>query len=285
MTAERKINRDQLQSLGVPMHLIEEAMGIMELGLARPVPTEQLVAATLEKCRATLASMHPRAQEEPGLELQPALGSLAASYSWGQFIGSFQTSVIDRGVQFAQSHPGEAAIVLVDNHAVIDPQQWESEPALAMLRDVYQRAEETLQRVSARPICRLVILKDNPGAYDNRQLDVIRRAIAQPIIKSTFIVGSEHAEAFRRRSCAVVGDNVVFEMSQRGDSGIVVAEPLGIRDPARVIDVRRRAVELCRSATAVFHGDQLTPRFRDTLLANDNDRLRAVLADMMNSQA
>jgi hypothetical protein len=53
---------------------------------------------------------------------------------------------------------------------------------------------------------------------------------------------------FRGRSGAVVG-NVVFEMSHRQDTGtMLVAEPFGVRDPARGSDVRRSVVDLKRSA-------------------------------------
>lgn len=282
MTTKRNITREGLRSMGVPTQLVDEVLNFEALGLDRPAPTEVLVARTLARCQETLAAIGPRTAEAQGIPLRPAVESLAPQTAWTQFLGAFQASVLEQGLAFAERHPTEAAIVLIDNHEVIDPEKWDEDPGLTMLRGLYRSAEETLQVAHAQPLCRVVVLKDNLDAYDDRDYVVMRRAIANPITRMTFIVPSRVAGAFRGRSCAVVGDDAVFEISQGGKTGgMIVSDPVIIRDAVRVSDVRRAVVDWGRSAFSLYQGDQLNPKLKWALESDDNDRLRSVLKGVM----
>jgi hypothetical protein len=289
MTAKRTATRSGLRSLGVPGQLADEIIALGELGIELPVPTEELVTTTLERCRKTLAAMQasPEPVESAAIAWSPAIaGTLApSSSSWAQFLGALQASVWEQGLPFAAKHPAESAIMLVDNHAVVDPERWDADPKLTMLRGVYRSAEETLQLAGAKPVSRVVILKDDPRAYDQRDLAVIRRAIVQPVARCTYMVSSHHAGAFRGRSCAIVG-NIVFEMSNPADSkSTIVAQSLGAGDWERVSAVRQSVIDLTRSAVCAYQGHELHPRLQWAVGSNDDERLREVLAEVMHSRA
>ncbi len=283
MTTKRSVTRSELRTLGVPTQLVDEVLGIGALGLDRPAPTDVLVANTLAKCRETLEHMRQAAEQVPGISLQPAVTpGVASRLAWGQFLGALQASVLDEALPFAASHPEESAIVLVDNHAVVDPEQWDADPALTLLRGAYRTADEALTLANAKPVCRVVVLKDNLDAYDDHDLAVIRRAIAKPMTKCTYVVSNEHARMLQGRSCAVIGREIVFEMSQGPHSGtVMVAEPLGIRDPARASNVRELVSNLSGSVIAVYHRGRLDPKLEWALRSNRNDRLREVLAEVI----
>lgn len=285
MATKRTATRSDLRAVGVPTQLIDEVLGLGALGLDRPAPTAELVANTLERCRETLERMRPVRQQTPEISLEPAVtpGEISR-IAWGQFLGALHASVLDEALPFAAKHPEQSAIVVVDNHAIVDPESWDADPALALLRGTYRTAEEALARVNGRPLCRLIVLKESVNAYDDRDLAAIRRAIAWPARRCTYVVSNRQARALHGRSCTVVGRDVVFELSPKAQSGGgVVVEPHGIRDPARVDNMRHVVSGLQESAMAVYDGDRLNPRLEWALQSDRNDRLRAVLGEMIET--
>jgi len=282
MEVKRSTTREELREAGVPSLLIDEAMGYAALGLDRPVPTEELVAKTMARLRETLNDV-PLPMREPVPMLPPlVVTGRQEPIAWAQFLGTLSASVLDEALPFATAHPDQSAIVVVDNHEVVDPEAWDVDLQLTMLRGTYRTAEETLARVQQHPICRLVVLKDTPGAYDDRDLAAIRRAIARPTIASTYLVSHRRARALQGRSYTVVGREVVFELAPKVQAGgQLVTEPSGIRDPERVSTVRDVVTALQASAVELYANGRLNERFEWALKSESNDRLRDVLTEMI----
>ncbi len=283
MATKRTASRIDLRGVGVPTQLIDEALGIGALGLDRPAPTDDLVAITLERCRETLERMRAVDDQMPLISLQPAVTvAPIPRVAWGEFLGAMHASVLDEALPFATRHPDESAIVVVDNHEVVGPESWEANPALALLRGTYRTAGETLARANARPLCRLIVLKNDPNAYDDGELGAIRRAIVKPMMRCTYVMSNKHAHALQGRSSTIIGREMVFELSsQVQPGGVIVVEPRGVRDPVRVGNIRDIVSGLQESALAVYDGDYLNPRLEWALRSNRNDRLRDVLGEMI----
>jgi hypothetical protein len=280
MATKRTATREELRAMGVPSQLVDEALGLAELGLDRPAPTAELVAHTLAKCRETLERMRPAIETAPSPVpsfKSAVVAGVMARFEWPQFLGALNASVLDEALPFAKANPQEAAIVLVDNHAVVDPEAWDVSPALTMLRGTYRTAEETLACATTRPVCRLVVLKDDLNAYDDRDLAVIRRALTSRTARCTYVVSNKRALSLGGRSCTVIGREMMFELSPGG----VVPEPLGVRDAVRVSTVRNMVSALQGSAMAVYDGDQLNAQLQWALGSKQNNRLRDVLGKMI----
>ena len=207
--------------------------------------------------------------------------SAESAGNWTKLLLKFREFVQDQGLEFAKAHPKEDPIVVVDDDNVVDPERWDQEPALADLSDLYREAERVLKTVRATPLCRVVVLKADVGAYDERDYAVIRRTIANSVARRTFFVPSRFTEVFGGRPCTVVGLDTLLEMSpvtyqaQLAAPGVTVTKDLG-----RARDIRRIAEEISQSAFWVYRSGELNPRLRWALDSKSNDRLQEVLAEV-----
>jgi len=280
MTERRRLDEKSLLALSLPRALSQELLKIDALGLDRPGPTEDLVRATLERCEEALKQFQPVPQ--PTQEEWEFLPSFAWRTSTlpglAQSIGVLNACVHDRAVPFARQNPQEPAIVFIDNHALIDPERWKSDPSLQLLNQVYRMTESILETNHWKPIERLIILKEDLNAYGDKDLDVIRAAIERPAMMCTYLVAAKHAGSLKERSCTVVAKEVLFEM-EKGDPshGVMVKKPGGIADPERAGEVYRVATALKERAFAVYHDGKLNRRLQGALGSN------AQLLDVLKS--
>jgi hypothetical protein len=280
MTKRRKLEGESLRTLDLPTGLIEEFLEVDALGLDRPAPTAELVAATLARCEEALEGIG--SSTEPAWDPKRAWGP---AFAWQrgapspieQFVGALNTCFLTRGVHFAQQKPDESAVLLVDNHSIIDPEEWATEPSLVMLSQVYRGCDRALGAVSGKPIKRMIILKEDVNAYDERDLTVMREAIEEPTTRETYLIAAKYAGSFRKRGCAVIANEIIFEIGKSKNDAIVVKDPGGVQDSEEATKVCREVFDLTRYAFSVYEGDQLNPRLEAALRTKGTAGLRTVL--------
>lgn len=272
----RKLNRDSLRALSVPSALIEEFLELDALCLDRPAPTEELVRATLDRCQEALRAFQPVKGVVPKM----------LSFPWqtepvpelAQFVGALNSCVAALALPFARSNPLEPAVLFVDNHAVIKPERWTSNPFLVMLHHAYRGVDDALESVSATPIERLIVLKQDIDAYNEKDLRAIRKALKEHTTKGTYLVAAKDAGPFEELDCTVVANEIVFEIEKgKQPDSIIVKTPEGIRDSARATEICRMALELKLNAFRVYKDGTLNPRLKDALQGKSNKPLRGVL--------
>lgn len=281
MTERRKLTAESLGGLGLPRSLVEEFLKIDALGLDRPLPTEELVQTTLARCEKALEAFEPT--EEPS----PVFSELfRTSFSWprgtlsdfAQFMGALNASVVAQAVPFAREKHHESAVLLIDNHSVIEPERWASDPSFMMLGHVYRGVDDALEKVSGKPIDRVIILKADVSTYDEKDLTVIRKAIEEPTTKDTYLVAAKDAGPFKGFGCAVVARQIIFEMRKgKGPDSIVLRDPGGVRDQKRAAMVCREVSELKKKGMAVYEGDILNAKLKTALRSKHNAKLLSVL--------
>jgi hypothetical protein len=280
----RKLETERLRGLELPSGLIEEFLEIDALGLDRPAPTEELVASTLARCEEALAALGatvaPDANRSSGF---------VPAFAWQrgqvtpivQFVAALNTCVLSRAVPFAQERPEESAILLVDNHAIIEPERWATEPSLVMLSQVYRGCGKALGAVAGKPIKRVIILNDDVDAYDEKDLTVMRGAIEEPSTRDTYLLAPKHAGSFKERGYAVIANEIVFEIEKSEGDAIVMLDPGGVEDRAKAAQVSREILDLTRHAFSVYVGGHLNPRLRSALRAKDNAGLLEALKSIV----
>jgi hypothetical protein len=239
-------------------------------------------------CRQLVEHASPEPEEVERflhvVESAPADVSVAVDGAWTQFLEELEESVGDRAMSFGQAHPAEAPVAIIDNHDIVDPEEWETDPRLGRLRGVLREAQEAFEAANAT-MCRVVVLKDHLSDYHLGDFDVIRRAIVNPTTRRTYLVSSARAGAFRRRSCGVVGDDTVFDMpvADMEIDGAGQHAPAIVRDRGEAQAIRRAVASLCSVGVAVYLDGRPHPTFAWALASAGNERLRQVLDSIIRT--
>jgi hypothetical protein len=217
--------------------------------------------------------------------VQSAPAGMADDGAWAQFLAELEDSVGDRAMSFGHAHPAEAPIAIIDNHTVVDPEDWDRDPRLVRLRGVLREAQETFEAAQAKTMCRVVVLKDDLSAYHTADFDIIRRAIANPTTRRTYLVSSARAGAFRRRACGVVGDDTVFDVpgTSVNGTGSALQAPAIVRSRNEAREIREAVTSLCSVGVAVYQDGRPHPRFEWALESSGNERLREVLEGIIRT--
>jgi hypothetical protein len=281
VSQEKKLDAEELRGLGLPGALVQEFLEVDALQLAAPAPPEELVQKTLEACEEALRSFEAR-PEKKAAALVPAVSTDQAG-GFAEFVGALSTCVAADGFPYAQAHPQEPAVVLVDNHEVIEPQRWQQDPSLLMLGQLYRGVDRALAASAGAPLQRFIILKADPGAYAEGDLQVIRRAIEEPTTQETYLVAAKDAGPFRERGLAIVARSVMFEIEKGAQpDSVQVKEPAGVRDPDRAQREWRAACNLSANAFRVYEGGRLHPRLEAACRSRSTQPLLNVLQSIGN---
>lgn len=263
MSARKPLTDESLRELKIPRLLRESMLRVDALGLEQPEPGEKLVQSTLELCREALAQL-PGEQESDAafavlrtVRFPPVLGQAGVD-PLGQLVAAFSSSFNTAAVRYAQRHPGEPAVVLIDRHDVIEPFMWRRDPALALFNGTLQGANNALHVMGAAGIDRVIVMKDDPAEYDEADVTVIRDIMDRPSSTNTYLIPARDAEPIGRLQCAVVGEDMVFEIGKGTEPGaLLVGDPLGHRDPTRVSQIRKWLPAARQRGIAVHAGATL----------------------------
>jgi hypothetical protein len=279
MTDRIKLNAQALRALNIPKALAQDFLEIDALGLNPPAPTEELVQSTMTRCEQALRDFQPVTSEEES-DLPPSF-SWEASTPTGlaESIGLLNACIHARAARFVRQNPGEPAVVFVDNHELIDPERWETDATFKLLDQVYQMTAEVLRDNRGKPIERLIILKNDPDAYNENDLAAMRAAIEEPTTTNTYLVPAKDAGPLRTKSCTLVANEFLFEMKRDESSQrLVVEAPTGIGDAVRVHNVCRDAIHLKTKAIRVYDHGKLNEAFERALISNGKlrDLLRSI---------
>jgi hypothetical protein len=272
MNQRKKLERSSLRKLGLPKALIDEALEVDALGLDLPAPTDELVSIALERCKEELNKFQPRKAADT--ETSFSFGELYTQ-SQASFIGTLTACVSEHAIPFARSHPKEPAVLIVDNHSVIDPECWNSDPFLKMLQGTLRTAGDALAMVGGE-VDRLIILKDD---YDQRDLAVIREAIVHPTTRRTYVLPAREAGTFQHRGCTVIAKRVVFEMKKGlREHAVVVHKSFGVEDPKLAAMVYDEVLELKRKALSIYQTNgELIPKLKTAIADTSNKPLIDIL--------
>jgi hypothetical protein len=239
-------------------------------------------------CRQLVEHASPEPEEVERflhvVESAPAEVSGNPDGAWVQFLQELEESVGDRAMSFGQAHPAEAPVAIIDNHDVVDPEEWDKDPRLVQLRGVLREAQEAFEAAHAT-MCRVVVLKDHLSDYHQADFDIIRRAITNPTTRRTYLVSNARAGAFRGRSCGVVGDDTVFDVPVAGMEidGAGQHAPTIVRDRGEAHEIRRAVANLCSVGVAVYLDGRPHPRFEWAIASSSNERLREVLDSIIRT--
>jgi hypothetical protein len=263
---------------------------VQELAGGRaPSEAERQHLESCVQCRQLVEHASPEPDEvEKFLHVvrsAPAEVGSAKDRPWAQFLQELEESVENRAMSFGQAHPSEAPIALIDNHDVVDPEEWDKDPRLARLRGVLREAQEAFEAAHANTMCRVVVLKDDLSGYHQADFDIIRRAISDPTTRGTYLVSSARAGAYRRRACGVVGDDTVFDMPVAGVAinGSGEHAPAIVRNRSEAHEIRQAVANLCSVGVAVYLDGRPHPRFEWAIASSGNERLRELLDSIIRT--
>jgi hypothetical protein len=279
MMERGKLDRDSLRAVGVPKLLVDEFVELDALGLDPPTPTEELVRSTLERCEEALKEFRPKVKVTPS-PFPPEIESVLVP-ALAELLGALNTCVAARAVSFAFQNPKEPALILVDNHDVIDPELWGSNPSLQMLDGTFRGVDHAIEDITGKPFDRLIVLKEDVDRYDDRDLQEIRRTIELPTSKETYLVAAKDAGPFREYGYAVVAKEMVFEFEKADQpNSIGVKAPEGVRDPGKAMEVQLNFSELKQKAFPVYVNNTLNLKLAEALKTPSNEPLLMVLRDI-----
>lgn len=279
MKESGKLDRDSLRAVGIPRLLVEEFVELDELGLNPPTPTEELVRSTMERCELALKEYRPERKTFPSVF--PAMDEPVLAPALTELVAALNTCVVAQAVSFALQNPREPALILVDNHDVIDPELWGSATCLQMLDGTFRGVDHAIESITGKSFDHFIVLKEDVSRYDERDLREIRRTIEHPTSKDTYLVAAKDAGPFRECGYAVVAKEMVFELEKADQPySITVKAPEGVRDPKKAMEVQLNLSELKHKAFPVYVNNTLNLKLVDALNTPSNEPLRVVLRDI-----
>lgn len=259
MTSRKPLIEQSLKAMNVPKALRKELLQVDALGLDCPMPTETLVEATLARCKEAL-SAPPTSKAAPDFlgigvvgsafgalieEMMPA-GGPAGGYA------ALCVSFASQAVSFSKKYPQQAPVVLVDNYASVAPGRRLFDPSLALLDYTLRDTDVELELASGQLIDRVIIAREDPSTYDEKDLRIIRHALLIQASGNTYLVRG--AKGMGKCQYAVIGDEVVFEIGKDDSPGASIDESQGHLNRRRATEIRgwvkaakSRAVQLMRA--------------------------------------
>lgn len=245
MTNRKPLTEKSLKVMNVPRALREELLEVDALNLDWPMPTEGLVKATLDRCKEAL-NLSPELKPEAGVigaevvegTFAALIGGMVPTGNFNRRYAAFCESFANQAVSFARENPEQTAVVVVDNFAAVDPERWLSDPSLALLDCTLRGAEVALELESGQPIDRVIIARDDPSTYDEKELRIIRQAIVSQPSSNTYLVAARRMSPMGKYQCTVIGNEVVLEFGKGDSPGVLVDESQSHRNPGRAGEIR-----------------------------------------------
>lgn len=238
------LTEESIRAMKLPRALREEMLSNASLNLDDPMPTDQLVEATLERCKEALTTM-PKAEPKLDVVGVGAIGSAFAtlfgkpnSYSVDPQFALFCENFAKQAVHFAEKYPEQASVVVIDDFEVVDPANWLSDPSLLLLDGTLNRTEVALDLALKRPIDRVIVARGDPSTYDEADLKIIRHALVSQPCSNTYLVAGKRGRSIGKFRCTVVGGEVVYEIRAGDELGGLGGESHASRNPTRASEIR-----------------------------------------------
>jgi hypothetical protein len=275
----------RLRELGFPKAAVEEVARAAKRHLFDIEPPPDLVARTIERCRAIRPRAVPQPVPEtwpgvfpPPMPVAPSTAGVFADMTTGYLR---LTSVMadqaltedDRArvaafarceslpthcmatIDFARNRH-EPPLVLVDNHNVVNPEWWDFDSGFSGMRDSFRMVNKMAVSSGAPPTTVVMVLRPDAAHYSDEEMLALGRTI-KTATSDICMVPYQSAGLYRDQDILIGGEDWVFKLEGKQASPSQAFRAFRHQGPEAAFALRNDIASVASQAFSVRTGGSL----------------------------